>query len=490
MDQQRRWQTGRGRDGGRDSSERSRLAPRLSAIGALGFLGLSLGVVGSFMLFFAVGGPRVLHTAPSPTTSTRPPVLTAVAVTPVAVTPSAAAVAPARQPTPEGVGVSPGAATVPLASTAPPARQDSESGGAVRPEEERVEQALGTLAADEDRVGQLLMLGWLGDGAEDARRTVRELRPGGIMHLGNTSVAAEAGAINRALPPIAREYGVLPPLIAIDHEGGLVQRIADVPNLGASAQFAARRPSDLEACERGATHARQLRPLGFSMSFAPVLDVNNNPSNPVIGSRSFGGDPELVARLGGAYARGLQGGGIAAVGKHFPGHGNTGVDSHLQLPILEHTEAELERIELIPFRRAIASPTNIAGIMSAHIVFPSVDPSRAPATLSRPIMTGLLRDKLGFDGLVVTDDLGSMKAITDNYTPGQAAVRAIQAGVDMLIIGGDTARQREARDALLTALDNGQLPRERLEEAVRHVVRVKVRFGLLGGPPAAEVGCS
>jgi beta-N-acetylhexosaminidase len=230
--------------------------------------------------------------------------------------------------------------------------------------------------------------------------------------------------------------------------------------------------------------------MGFNMNLAPVLDVNNNPANPVIGSRSYGADPELVARLGTAYVRGLQAGGIAAVGKHFPGHGNTSVDSHLALPILPQTLDALERVELVPFRAAIAPETQIAAIMSAHIVFPAMDSSEVPATLSRPIMTGLLRSRLGFDGLVLSDDLAGMKAITGNFLPGPAAVRAIQAGVDMLIIGGGPARQRESRAALLAALRSGELSRDRLQEAARHVLALKARIGLLRNEAPLLAACS
>jgi beta-N-acetylhexosaminidase len=360
---------------------------------------------------------------------------------------------------------------------------------AVAAQDRRVEEALRSLGGDADRVGQLLLLGWAGTTAEEARPTLRDLRPGGIVYVDNARTAAAATAVNAGLLDISRELGLLPPLIAVDHEGGRVQRIVDVANLGANQDFAAGQPSDAQACERGLTHARQLRAMGFSMNLAPVLDVNNNPANPVIGDRSYGSDPTVVARLGAAYVRGLQAGGVAAVGKHFPGHGNTAVDSHLQLPALPQSEAQLEQVELVPFRRAIAPDVDVAAIMSAHIVFPAVDPSDAPATLSRPIMTGLLRDRLGFQGLVLSDDLAGMRAITDNFTPGQAAVRAVQAGVDLLIVAGGIPRQRESRDALLAALAAGDLSRERLDDALRHVLQVKARFGLLGepGPPAS--GC-
>ena len=354
----------------------------------------------------------------------------------------------------------------------------------------RVEAALQTLATDADRVGQLLLLGWVGNTAEEARPTLRELRPGGIVFVDNARTAATATTINAGLRQIAAEYGLPPLLLAVDHEGGPVQRIADVPNLGANGDFGSRQPPDAEACERGQVHAQQLRAMGFNMNLAPVLDVNNNPANPVIGRRAYGADPERVARLGSAYVRGLQGGGVVAVGKHFPGHGNTAVDSHLQLPILPHTAEQLEQVELVPFRRALAPDTGLAAIMSAHIVFPAVDPAGAPATLSRPVMTELLRERLGFQGLSVTDDLAGMRAITDHFSLGEAAVRAVQAGVDLLIISGGIPRQREARDALLAALASGQLGRDRVEDAVRHVLQTKARFGLLGDPGPAPVPCA
>lgn len=354
----------------------------------------------------------------------------------------------------------------------------------------RVDQTLAGLTSDGDLVGQLLLLGWAGNTAEQARETIVELHPAGMVFVDNTTSSSTATTINRGLVGIQAESGVIPLFIAVDHEGGVVQRFTDIPNLGSNTAFAKTNPTDVDACERGHTHAEQLAALGFNMNLAPVLDVNNNPDNPVIGTRSYGPDADLVARLGTAYVRGLQGHGIIAVGKHFPGHGNTGVDSHLGLPILPLSLDELEQVELVPFRAVVQPETDIAAIMSAHIVFPAVDPSGVPATLSQPVMTGLLRDRLGFTGLTLSDDLAGMKAITDNYTADDAAVRAVRAGVDMLIIAGGLARQRTSRDALLAALQSGDLPRERVVEAVRHVLTTKARFGLLGDPQPPIRECS
>jgi beta-N-acetylhexosaminidase len=395
--------------------------------------------------------------------------------------------APASPASPAGTEASPSAAPGPGTAAGPSPATAGSPVPPASPLDRAVAEAMGRLTTDEDRVGQLLLLAWIGSSAEAARPALEQLRAGGIVHVQNTSAGAEARSINERLKQIARDVNLLEPLIAIDHEGGMVQRIRDVQNLGNNWEFALRNPSDAEACRRGLSHAQTLSSFGFSMNLAPVLDVNNNPANPVIGRRSYSDDPQVVARLGAAYIRGLQGGGVAAVGKHFPGHGNTSVDSHLGLPSLPQTVAQLEQIELVPFRAAVEA--GVAGIMSAHIVFPAVDSSGDPATLSRRVMTGLLRETLGFTGLAVSDDMGAMKAITDNYAPGDAAVRAVQAGVDLLILSAEVAQQRQARDGLLAAVRDGRITRERLDQAIRNVLAVKARYGLLGLPAQLSGAC-
>ena len=378
---------------------------------------------------------------------------------------------------------------LPTASGGPsPATAGSPATGS-SPLDTAVADAMARLTTDEDRVGQLLLLGWIGDTAEKARPELQELRAGGIVFVQNATTSADARTINQGLKQIASDANLTPPLIAIDHEGGIVQRIKDVENRGNNWDFALTNPTDLQACQRGLAHAQTLNDMGFSMNLAPVLDVNNNPANPVIGKRSYSDDPQVVARLGAAYIRGLQGGGIVAVGKHFPGHGNTSTDSHLGLPLQPQSVDDLDKIELVPFKKAIE--TGIAGIMSAHIVFPAVDPSGVPATLSQKVMTGLLRNQLGFTGLSLSDDMGAMKAITDNYAPGEAAVRAVNAGVDMMILSAEVGRQRQARDGLLAAVKSGAISQDRLDEALRHVLTAKARFGLLPGTQAQTVSsCS
>ncbi len=368
------------------------------------------------------------------------------------------------------------------------------AGSSAQPEptpDPRVESALAQLDTDEALIGQLLMIGWPGRSSDGAREPIETLRPGAIVYvLANADTAERATAINVGLDGVAHGAGILPLLKAIDHEGGGIQRIGDVENLGSNLAFAEGRPSDHDACQRGAVHARQLRTMGFDMNLAPVLDVNTNPDNPVIGPRSFGSRPQLVARLGSAYIRGLQSGGIVAVGKHFPGHGDTSVNSHLGLPVLEVGRRRLDTVELVPFERAIAPDTGLAAVMTAHVALPRIDPSGLPATISQPIIGGILRDDLGFDGLVLTDDLGpGMAAVTDAVPPGDAAVASLKAGVDMLMVIGDRERQTIMRDALLAALTSGELPRERVIDAVRHILTAKARAGLLGGEPAVVPGC-
>jgi beta-N-acetylhexosaminidase len=217
--------------------------------------------------------------------------------------------------------------------------------------------------------------------------------------------------------------------------------------------------------------------------------VATDTRNPVIGDRAYGRDPELVARLGAAYIRGLQGGGILASAKHFPGHGDTHVDSHLGLPVIEHDRERLDAVELLPFRRAMDPDVAVASVMIGHLALPALDPSGAPASLSAPVIEGLLRTELGWDGLVLTDDLGAMRAITDRYPPGEAAVLAVAAGADLLIVVRNGSNQEEARTALLDALADGRLERSAVEAAVRRVLAAKARVGLLDGVRPDPVPC-
>jgi beta-N-acetylhexosaminidase len=230
-----------------------------------------------------------------------------------------------------------------------------------------------------------------------------------------------------------------------------------------------------------AASAEELRALGVTMNLAPVVDVNTNPLNPVIGVRSFGSTPDLVSLMGVATLEGLQGGGVSAVAKHFPGHGDTSVDSHRDLPVVAHSLERLQQVELAPFRAMVAA--GVDGIMTAHVFLPSVEPrENLPATLSRNVLTGLLREQMGYQGLILTDAL-DMGAIKKDRSAAEAAVVAFQAGADVLLIAGieqeDRARLAEGPAAMLAAVQSGRVSEERLNESVLRILEAKARRGLL-----------
>jgi beta-N-acetylhexosaminidase len=225
------------------------------------------------------------------------------------------------------------------------------------------------------------------------------------------------------------------------------------------------------ACSLGQVIGRELRWLGINMDLAPVLDVNSQSRNPVIGDRSLGDDPALVARLGKEFISGLNQAGVIAVGKHFPGHGDTVVDSHFNLPVVEQARRVLKQREMVPFKAAIAD--GLEAIMSAHVLYPALD-EEYPATLSAEILTKLLRRELGFKGVILSDDL-LMKALEQSKLP-QVAVRAIQAGVDLLLIGRDDPQVPLVIEALLRAVKAGGISPGRLEQAVDNILQLKAKW--------------
>lgn len=260
-------------------------------------------------------------------------------------------------------------------------------------------------------------------------------------------------------------------IVAVDQEGGGVLRVLDVPYAPAAMALGA--ADDLELTrEVAAASARGLRAAGINVNFAPVADVNVNPANPVIADRSFGADPAAVARQVQAFVQGLQAEGVAATVKHFPGHGDTSEDSHLELPVLQRSLADLEKLELLPFRTAVDA--GVAAVMSAHIMFPALD-STLPATLSPVLLQQLLRENLGFDGVVFSDAL-NMKAIADNYPPVTANLLALQAGVDMPVNIGPPASHLELAEGLALALREGRLAAEALRRSLARLAALSSRF--------------
>jgi beta-N-acetylhexosaminidase len=222
----------------------------------------------------------------------------------------------------------------------------------------------------------------------------------------------------------------------------------------------------------GAALAEELSACGIRCDFAPCIDVDTNPRNPVIGDRSFGDDPDLVGRLGAAMIQGLQQGGVAACAKHFPGHGDTDVDSHLELPSVGHSRTRLEDVELRPFRKAIEA--GVAMVMASHLLVRAIDET-VPATLSPKLVDGLLRKELGYSGLVVTDDL-DMKAVAKHWQPAQISVMAAKAGCDLLAFCRSHDAQVEAMESLIRALEGGEIPFAASEAAEKRVRGLKERF--------------
>ena len=264
----------------------------------------------------------------------------------------------------------------------------------------------------------------------------------------------------------------IPLLVTADFETGVGFRMRGGTVFPRAMAFGAAQDSRL-AYEAGRITAIEARAIGVHVNFGPVADVNNNPRNPVINTRSFGEDPVRVGELASAYVEGLKAGGMLATAKHFPGHGDTEVDSHLGLPIISHPRERLESVELIPFRSSIAAGAD--AVMTAHIQLPALEPAaRTPATFSSRIVQQLLRDELGFDGLVFTDSM-RMRAISELMPPEQAAVRAVTAGHDVILHSPDDAL---AFGGLKTAAIQGQLTEARLDDSVRRILTAKARLGL------------
>ena len=328
-----------------------------------------------------------------------------------------------------------------------------------------------------DTVGQLLMVGF--EGTELSREFLdwlQECRPGGVILFSRNLVDPEQVA---RLTNALHEHAPNPPLlIAIDEEGGGVSRLPQgFTTFPAASRVAACHSPDA-AYEAAEVTARELRAVGINMNLAPVLDVNSNPANPIIGDRAYGTEPKGVCTYGMAVMQGLEDNGIIPCGKHFPGHGDTMTDSHHVLPVVEADRARLDAVELEPFRQVIRR--GLPAIMTAHVRYPALD-AEAPATLSRPILTDLLRNELGFEGVTLTDDM-EMRAILDYQPIGDASVRALQAGADMVVICQQQERQRQAVSAIEQALEKGDLLWERLTASVVRIRALKEKRHALFQP--------
>jgi beta-glucosidase-like glycosyl hydrolase len=288
---------------------------------------------------------------------------------------------------------------------------------------------------------------------------------------GARATRGEALAIAVLLNRLQRA-AALPLLFTADFEGGAGYIVGGATRYPRAMALGATRDEGL-AERAGRLTAGEGRVIGVHVDFYPVVDVNNNPANPIINLRSFGEDPAFVARMGVAYARGVQSGGMLATAKHFPGHGDTATDTHLDLAVIEHPRARLDAVELVPFRAAIAA--GIDAVMSSHIRLPALDPTEGlPGTLSRPVLTGLLREELGFDGLVFTDSM-SMHAVSKRFAPDRAAAMAVRAGADVVL---DSPDPEAAIRGIREAVEKGEIPRDQVDRSVARILRAKARLGL------------
>ncbi len=326
----------------------------------------------------------------------------------------------------------------------------------------------------------------------ELRAIAREFDLGGVILFARN---VEAPLQVAELAYDVKRLAEVPPWVSVDQEGGRVQRLR-APFTEWPPPASLGRCGDARLAERfGRALARELRSVGVTLDYAPVLDVHTNAANPVIGDRALSDDPATVARLGAVLIEALQAEGVAACGKHFPGHGDTSRDSHLELPVVEHEPERLREVELQPFRAAIE--TGAAAMMTAHVRYPTLDEA-APATLSPAVITGLLRDEMGYDGLVVTDDL-AMGAIAKHQAAAPAAVEAVRAGCDLVLLcEPDPAMQVAVIEGLIHAVEDGSLSERRVVEALGRQRHAREKF-LQGDdqwrPPAQArlndvVGCA
>ncbi|WP_010677290.1 beta-N-acetylhexosaminidase [Bacillus timonensis] len=327
------------------------------------------------------------------------------------------------------------------------------------------------------KVGQLMVVGFNGIVASDEiKELIREHHVGGIILFArNIGTPQDVLSLTRELQQVAKDAGHEHPLlICIDQENGVVRRLGEGTTIFPGAMLLGATGDSNHAYQVGVATGKELKALGINWNLAPVMDVNNNPENPVIGVRSFGESAEKVSEFGRMAMKGMQESGVITTLKHFPGHGDTNVDSHLDLPVISHELERLEQIELKPFVDSIKAGADT--VMSAHVYFPAIeDNPGVPATLSRKVMTGLLREKLGFDGVVTTDCM-EMNAIANTIGTAKGGVEAIKAGVDLVMVSHHHHLQTQTMDAIVAAVESGDIDQAQIDGAVARVTRLKEKY--------------
>ena len=328
----------------------------------------------------------------------------------------------------------------------------------------------------DERLGQLFIIALYTNKGEDfiqnVSKIVREEQIGGLI-LMQDDAAREISLVNQY-----QQAAKVPLLIGMDAEWGLFQRIPQAHKLPWALTLGAVQDKDLVR-QMAALIAQDAKRMGINWVFAPVVDVNTNPANPIIGNRSFGSDIENVTSSARAYARGLQENGVLAAIKHFPGHGDTDTDSHLDLPVVSHPLSRLQNIELAPYRKLMQD--HIGGVMVAHLYVPALEPKQGvPASVSKNIITGLLKEKMGYKGLVITDAL-NMNAVASRFSPGELDALAFQAGNDIMLFSQDV---KTGKKIIAEKLQSGEIPRRRVKESVLKILKTKYLLGLTHWKPS------
>ena len=333
----------------------------------------------------------------------------------------------------------------------------------------------------EEKVGQLVIVGVDGyENDEHSKQLMEKYHAGGfILFKKNIQDSAQLLTLLNSLKETNAALNKVPMFLSVDEEGGRVSRLPDEFKKFPSNKVIGQKNDSSLSYQIGNILGRELSSFGFNMDFAPVLDINSNPKNPVIGDRSFGTTAGLVSRLGIETMKGIRAENVISVVKHFPGHGDTSVDSHVGLPRVNHDLKRLESFELVPFKAAIEN--SVDAIMIAHILLPKLDPEN-PASFSKAVITDLLRTDMNFNGVVITDDF-TMGAIEKNYDMGGAAVKSIQAGADIVLVCHGFDKQETVIKALLAAAQTGQISTGRLDGSVYRVLELKQKYSL-GNAPA------
>ncbi|WP_066307241.1 beta-N-acetylhexosaminidase [Bacillus sp. FJAT-29814] len=342
----------------------------------------------------------------------------------------------------------------------------------------------------EDKIGQMILAGVSGTTMDaSAKQLISQIHVGGIIFYKN-NFETPAQAVQFVNQLKVGNSSSLPLLLGVDQEGGRVTRLpGGLVNFPPNNQIGQVNNPDF-SFKVGTLLGQELKEFGLNLDFAPVLDINSNPNNPVIGDRSFGNNAEIVSKLGVQTMKGIQSQNVITTIKHFPGHGDTSVDSHLDLPIVNKSLKELKELELIPFERAIHQGADV--VMVAHILLPQLDKTN-PGTMSKAIMTDLLRKQLGFTGVIITDDM-TMGAITEHFDIGKAAVESVKAGSDIILVGHDYNNVVKIISSLKTAVQNGEISEQRLNESIKRIIQLKRNYSIndtkVGNPNINEINHS